>query len=209
MPTLRTSGVDKKQYVQSKLKSIYSELLDCDCDYSIEFADWFAEKLLENKNHFKEIDLNKKINGLKNKTDIESQKQLRELKADRKKVLPKNYPASLQKGDVIHVSYGIGLGDELTDGHYGIILSRKGSLYLVAPLTSTPQPYGEYNILIKGLDLPNEDKNGGYVSYNHIRFVSYRRIENIQGIENGRRHVDKTVVDNILSNFFELNKKMM
>lgn len=197
-----------KVYVFDKLKAVYSELLDCESQYAVDYVDWVMEKLLSNKKHIEESKINARIKQLRSKTDAASRKELFELKEKRKKILPKNYPASLVKGDIIYVKYGVGFGDELTNGHYGIILNRKGALYLIAPLTSTPQPYEGYNIHLKDLGLPGEGTKGSYVSFNHVRFLHYRRIEKIKGIKEGKKNIGAETAGKILENFFNMNKTM-
>jgi hypothetical protein len=203
--TILRENKDSKVLVQDKLKAVFSELLDCDHEYALEFANWISDKIVSNKKHLIETQLNKEIKYLKTRTDEQSQLKLSEAKIKRVKILPKNYPSSLVKGDIIHVKYGVSLGDELNENHYGIIINRRGSLYLVAPLTSTPQPEGELNIHLKNLGLPGEGKDGSYVSFNHIRFIHYRRIQNVKKIKNGRVHIDPSIADKVVENFFKLN----
>lgn len=197
---------ERKQYVQDKLKALYSELLDCEKQYAIDYVNWCLDKIVENKKHLKELELNQEINKLKGKSDQVSFKHLLELKQRRRKLLPKDYPSSLKKGDIIHVNYGVGYCGELSDGHYGIILCRRGSSYLVAPLSSTVQNDGDDTVSISGLNLPGESKETGYVVFNQIRFVHFRRIKNIRGIPGGRKCIDGQVVDNILKSFNNIIK---
>lgn len=112
-------------------------------------------------------------------------------------------------GEIRHIKFGVGVGHELREHHYGIILARKGLMYLTAPLTSKPQDYGKHNYHFDNLELPS--KNGApitksYVSFCHIRYVHQRRIEDIRMANKIKKfNVDEHVI-NILENFFDIIK---
>ncbi len=224
------SEQNKKATVQSILKAVYSELLDCDGDYAIEYAQWTLDKLLANKKHINEMNLVDKLKLLDKAKDkllqsktkephedgrksIQDQinqieVEIQQAKVQKKKLLPKNYPDSLSIGDIIHVNYGVGFSGELSDGHYGVVLSRKGSMFLIAPLTKAKQPDRENTVFLNSLGLPGEDTTKGcYINLGQIRYVHFRRIENIIGIEGGRKHLDDPKVQDILTKFNAIIRK--
>ncbi len=127
------------------------------------------------------------------------------LKENINKLLPTNYPNSLTVGDIINVNFGIGFAGELSGDHYGIVLSRKGSMFLIAPLTKTPQPDKENTKFFEGLDLPGENGKS-YVNFGQIRFVHFRRLENIIGIIEGKRHINIDEVKDILEKYNKIIK---
>lgn len=187
--------------VKDTLKAVFSELIDLDADLAVNMTKWLKEETTYYKQHLKELALDKAIKILAGKNDPDSLRQSSALKKERKCNLPTNYPSSLVKGDIICINYGVGMGDELSDWHYGIVLHRRGRTFLVAPLTSTPQPHGQLNIHLNNLGLPDENASGSYVNYQQIRYVHYRRIENINGIANGRLHIDTSIANNVINNF--------
>lgn len=202
---LRDNEGCKKQ-MQDKIKSLYSEFLSTDEKYAFNYIDWVIEKLVINRKHMIEGDLRSKLKTLNPITSANVAEE-QKLKGEIKKVIHKNYPNSLVKGDIININYGIGLGDELSDDHYGVIISRLGTMFLVAPLTKTPQPFGENNLTFKGLGLPGEDSTKtSYISFANIRYVHKRRIENIIGISNGRKHIDGKIVDDIMEKYNNIIK---
>ncbi|MCM3764616.1 type II toxin-antitoxin system PemK/MazF family toxin [Neobacillus niacini] len=162
-------------------------------------AKWFLDLLNLNENHEKEQSLRSKIKvGLATKES---------LKSELGKVSKKNFPYNLKFGDIIHVNYGLGVGDELKDGHYAIILSRKGDMFLVAPLTSQEVDFEENTIVFEDLGLPNKDgveSKKSYVSFSQIRYIHNRRIEKINNLDKsfeGRVKLSPDDALEILNNF--------
>lgn len=151
----------------------------------MELIDWYLEKTATNRKHQIETHSRATVKQLTSKTDEESIQKVRQLRRQIKSVLPDNYPQNLQKGDVVWVNHGQGYAGEISDGHYGILLTRKGSNFLVAPLTKTRQPDKENTMEVTNLGLP---ARGGqtvetcYVNFGQMKFVHYRRLQNIIGL---------------------------
>lgn len=199
MTSLRNDQ-SKQNDVKIKLKTIYSELLDLDADNALEYVKWKLEKIITNKKHNKEIALRLQL-----KSTTVSSDEYNNIKSEIRKILPKNYPNSLEQGDIINVNFGIGFAGELSDDHYAIILSNKGSMFLIAPLTKTPQPDRENIKYFENLNLPGENGKS-YVNFGQIRYVHFRRIQNIIGIPEKKRHIDKIEVNDILEKFNKIIK---
>lgn len=197
---LRDCDDEIKEKVKSRTKALYSELLDLNSQYAIDFADWMLDKIIANKNHEKEIILRKMLKNPNSK----NMKQT--LKKQIKKTLPENYPSSLESGDVIHVKFGIGYGGEISQGHYAIILSRKGSMFLVAPLTKSKQPDIENIKKFNDLNLPGSVKTG-YVNFGQIRYIHFRRIESIKNIDCGKINIGTEEVDDIFKKWNNIIKE--
>jgi hypothetical protein len=192
---------EKKKYVNNIINSIKSTLFDKDSDDAIKYVDWMYTKLKDSDNNIKEVSFNKELRKLKPKTDVESLKRKRNIKKKRSKILPINYPKGLQIGDIVIAKFGSGYCNELNNEHYVIILSNiVGSMYLVAPLTSVKPVAGEI-LYYDDLRLPSNDTSidKSYVLFNQIRFVHFRRLENIRHV--GRRHVNYIRVKDILDKF--------
>lgn len=190
--------------VDSKLKAIFSELLDSDAELAEQYVIELHDKIISNKNHEKQNVLESQLREIKGRYDDTSNIIRKEVYENLEKVKHKNLPSVIVKGDIIYVKYGIGIGDELRKGHYGIVLARRGWLYLIAPLTKTLQPHAALNITFSGLSLPGEDDTKtSYISYNHIKFVHIRRMENI--IKLKKIHItDKEKINRIFTNYFEI-----
>lgn len=197
---LRDCDDEIKEKVKSRIKALYSELLDCDSQYAIDFADWMLDKIIANKNHEKEMILRKMLNNPNSKNIKQT------LKEQIKKTLPENYPSSLESGDVIHVKFGIGYGGEISQGHYAIILSRKGSMFLVAPLTKSKQPDKKNVKKFNNLDLPGNVKTG-YVNFGQIRYIHFRRIESINYIDCGKINIGIEEVNDIFKKWNNIIKE--
>lgn len=196
----------EREKVKDLIKALYSELLNSETDEARAYSEWVLKKYNSNRRSAKEKEMRDELKRLNPSAPDYAEKE-QSIRKDIKKVLHTNYPDSLEKGDIIHVSYGVGFGDELSDDHYGIIISRLGTLFLVAPLTKTYQPFKENNVTFIGLSLPGEDDTKtSYVSFSQIRYVHKRRIEKINGITNGKKHIDTTRVDEIMSKFNNIIK---
>ncbi|MED4354793.1 type II toxin-antitoxin system PemK/MazF family toxin [Schinkia azotoformans] len=161
------------------------------------------KKLKDGHSNIKEIEFNKELRKLRGKTDIESIKKIKKIKQKRSKHVSKEYPSSLQKGDIVNCEFGSSYCNELDKYHYVVILSNiVGSMYLVAPLTSV-KPVGGEILFYDDLKLPsaNPSITKSYVLFNQIRFVHFRRLENINSLKSGKRHMDITRVREILDKY--------
>lgn len=184
MGILRNNSA-KRQEVKDKTKALFSELLDLDEDYAIKLVDWYLEKTKTNKNHIKSTQLKVKLKTLKEKTDAKSLAEIKQTYSQIKAVSPPNFPSVfLIKGDIVHVNHGQAYSGELSNGHYGVVIKKKGDNYLIAPLTSKVQPDGTNTKKLVNLGLPG--KNGpvetGYINFGQMKFVDYRRLENVKGL---------------------------
>ena len=194
--------------LEGLLKTLKDEILKLNDNIQIEkYARCLLEQIKSNNDFINEQYLLKEIKNLKDFKDEDAQKRVSHFKTEKKKYMQKNYPLNLKSGDIVYVKYGIGIADEIQDGHYSIILSQNGSMFLVAPLTSKPQKFDENNLYFENLGLPSKlvcEEEKSYVSFTQIRYVHCRRIENIENIKGGRLHIDETKVDKILENYFNI-----
>ncbi|MGE7924732.1 hypothetical protein ACQKND_16335 [Viridibacillus arvi] len=185
MGTLRSNST-MSQKVKDKTKALYSELLDLEEEYAMELIDWYLEKTKTNKVHIKEMELRKQLRALKGKEDATSIEERKNIYAEIKSLLPINHPDNIKKGDVIYVNFGKGYSGEISDGHYGVVIKRKGNNYLIAPITKSFQPDRSNTKKLEKLGLPG--KNGTveicYINYGQVKFVDYRRLERIKGLRN-------------------------
>ncbi|WP_035301076.1 hypothetical protein [Brevibacillus thermoruber] len=121
MGTLRDDE-SKRKDAKARIKALWGELLDCDADLALKTVEWYLEKTNINKKHLKEMQLRKQLKYLEASSPRDEEK-IRETKKDIKQTLPPEYPDTIFSGDILHVKFGIGVGVELSDGHYAIILS--------------------------------------------------------------------------------------
>lgn len=182
MGILRNNAT-KRQEVKDKTKNLFSELLDLDEDYAIKLIDWYLEKTKTNKKHIKEKTLKGQLKSLKGKTDPNSLAEIKKLYKQINAVKPTNFPPNIQQGDIVHINFGQGYSGEISDGHYGVVIKRKGDNYLIAPITKTAQPDGANTKVLKNLGLPG--KSGTvqtcYINFGQVKFIDYRRIEKVKG----------------------------
>lgn len=182
MGILRNNAT-KKQEVRDKTKNLFSELLDLDEDYAMKLIDWYLEKTKTNKKHIKEKSLKAQLQPLKGKTDPASLAEIKRLHKQMNSVKPADFPQNIQKGDIVHVNFGQGYSGEISDGHYGVVIKRKGDNYLIAPITKTAQPDRANTKVLQNLGLPA--KNGTvqtcYINFGQVKFVDYRRLEKVKG----------------------------
>jgi mRNA-degrading endonuclease toxin of MazEF toxin-antitoxin module len=183
-----------------KLNSLKGDLLSLDLSKGIKAAEWFSNVIHLNKNHQKEREIRSE---LRQENNADTEQPLRE---KIKEVQKKDFPFGLKFGDIIHVEFGIGIGDELRDGHYAVILSRKGEMFLIAPLTSETLYFGDNTLYFEGLGLPSTKGPNckSYVSFSQIRYIHSRRIKKIHKIHkslNGRIHLDEDKALQILTNY--------
>ncbi|MCL5058478.1 MAG: type II toxin-antitoxin system PemK/MazF family toxin, partial [Actinobacteria bacterium] len=174
------------------------------------YLEWMKLKLIDTYNDIMHDALFQEEIKLKGRKDEASLKEYWRINKKRKKYFPENYPSFLKIGDIVHVNFGKSYCTELSDGHYAVILSdRIGSHYLVAPLSST-RPKGRI-LYFNDLGLPSKDQsNDSYIKFDHIKFVSYRRLKNIEGIQGGVKHINtqkgQNRVKEILNIFNEIIK---
>ena len=169
-------NTDKSKTTQDIINALYGDLLNYDEDKALFFAQWCLEKCHENKWHDEENKLRKTLKEAKESND---KKLITDINARISKILPPNYPRNISLGEIVYIKFGAGYAGELTKGHYGIIISSKGSMFLVAPLTKTKQPDGDLTMTYSQLCLPGE--NGmSYVNFGQIRYIHFRRIERIK-----------------------------
>lgn len=135
-----------KNNIKDRLKTIYSELLDFDSEVALAYVKWKLDKIKTNKNHINEMILRRQLKGATFRSP-----EYNRIKTEISKTLPTNYPNSLEIGDIININFGIGFAGELSGNHYAIILANKGSMFLIAPLTKTPQPDKENIKYFEGL----------------------------------------------------------
>ena len=185
------------------MNTIKGLLLDEEKEKALFQVRWFLDKTVMNKHHEEERALKNEIN---NKGEYNEER--RELIKKRTAVTQKNCTLPINIGDIRHIKFGVGVGHELREHHYGIILARKGLMFLVAPLTSVPQNYGKYNCSFNNLGLPS--KNGtkvSHVSFCHVRYVHQRRIEDIKIANKINKFcIDNIHVNKILENFINIIK---
>ena len=138
------------------------------------FFSWCRKLALDTRKDKKEKSLLSKIRLEK---DIEKRKEIIE---EKKKFLPSNYPTKIEIGDIVHINFGYGYCSELSDGHYGIIMSEmKANMYFIIPCSSEPLRIMELPIK---LGVPNKERNPEKISYlrfDQMRMIHYRRIEKV------------------------------
>ena len=138
------------------------------------FFSWCRKLASDTRKDKKEKSLLSKIRLEKN---VEKRNELIE---EKKKFLPSNYPTKIEIGDIVHINFGYGYCSELSDGHYGIIMSEmKANMYFIIPCSSEPLRIMEFPIK---LGVPNKERNPDKISYlrfDQMRMIHYRRIEKV------------------------------
>lgn len=138
------------------------------------FFSWCNKLALDTKKDKIEKSLLSKIKGEKNL------KRKQELIEEKKKYLPTNYPYQIKIGDIVYINFGYGYCNELSNGHYGIIMSNmKANMFFIIPCSSEPLRIMEFPIK---LGVPNKEHNKDKISYlrfDQMRMIHYRRIENV------------------------------
>ncbi len=172
--------------IDSYLASIKSALLtELSDDEALLFLKWQQDKLLETIRDRKDKEIFSQIKQLDPTVDSAA---IASLKAKRKKYLPQHYPNVLAIGDIVHINFGFGFCNELSDGHYGIILSNMvANMYLILPLSS--KPLRAKPVSLSNLGIPHAQGTQGtklsYLRFDQLRFVHYRRIKKIYGVPSG------------------------
>jgi len=198
---LKASEPDRAS-VEADIKALYSLLLNSDVDTAAQYTNWVLKKFRANGRHRAERIAKASIKRMQPWDPAYSQ-----LETEIARLQHRNFPRQLNKGDIIHVDFGVGFCDELSKGHYGIVLSRLYEMYLVAPLTKTPQRYGVNNMELHGLGLPGRLPDDiSYVNFTQVRYVHRRRIENIDGVTGGVKHLSQEEADEVLDKFYKIVK---
>lgn len=172
--------------IDSYLASIKSDLLaNMTDEEALQYVKWSQHKLSQTIKDRKEKKILADIKKLNPTSDGQAISKLRNLK---KKYLPSNYPYNLEIGDIVYVNFGFGFCSELSDGHYGIVLSELiANMYLILPLSS--EELRKYPIGISDLGLPNAQgiQHGkiSYLRFDQLRYLHYRRLEKIINVKDG------------------------
>lgn len=172
--------------IDSYLASIKSDLLaNMTDEEALQYVKWSQHKLSQTIKDRKEKKILADIKKLNPTSDGQAIFKLRNLK---KKYLPSNYPYNLEIGDIVYVNFGFGFCSELSDGHYGIVLSELiANMYLILPLSS--EELRKYPIGISDLGLPNAQgiQHGkiSYLRFDQLRYLHYRRLEKIINVKDG------------------------
>lgn len=202
MGNLRDSEKEKRDLIKGKLDAIWGELQDVSENYAQSYIEWCLRKLLNNKKHISEMKYKKE----KRKTSDHALQE--EYQKEINKVKHKNIPKNISPGDVVHVTFGVNIADELSDidkhdniieGHYAVVLEQKGFMFLVIPLTSQNQRV-EPNMIIKDFGLPGTTTES-HVAFAKMKTVHIRRINRVHGIPEGKKTLDPDV-------FIELKNKL-
>ncbi|MFJ8357023.1 hypothetical protein [Bacillus paramycoides] len=211
MGILRDSSNISKS--RGTLNALWSELLDIDENYAESYLQWSLSKLKTNIKHQKETDLKKE----RNKCATEKEKQ--DVTKKIRTVAHKDIPRNISKGDIVHVTFGLNIGDELSDiksdntllaGHYGIVLGQKGFMFLIIPITS------QYQRIEPKMTLDTSDLPGTYttshVAFAKMKSVHIRRINRIHSIPDGKKTLDPVLLKELedkVSEFWSINPKNM
>ena len=105
---LREDSADKIKRVSNTLNSIKGILLDADSESALSFADWTMKKLRDKYNNSMETSLKQEIRKIQKYNDQASIEMLAKLKKKKKQYMPKEYPRSLDIGDIVNVKFGYG-----------------------------------------------------------------------------------------------------
>ena len=174
-----------EKVIESCLASLKGEILqELSEEEAIQYVTWIRTLLSETIKDRKEKVLLAQIKKCKEE-DIDN---IKKLKKKKKTYMPLNYPKDLKIGDIVYVNFGYGYCNEISKGHYGIILSNiRANMYLTLPLSS--EPLKAMPIGLTDLGLPNAEglKVGkiSYLCFDQLRYLHYRRIEKIKGISDG------------------------
>jgi hypothetical protein len=210
-------GSSKENAVKALQANLLGELLDTDENYAESYIKWCIKQLQENKNNNKHINLKKVLRQASSEAEkISIEKQIRVAR-------PKGFPRDIKRGDIVHVKFGINLGDEISDlqkdntmkadhGHYSVVLAQKGFMFLVVPLSSHKQHSNDPDLAmcIKGLGIGDSDES--HVVFSQMQSVHIRRIKNIQSLlPVGKKGLDPVVLgelDNKIAKYIGINAKI-
>jgi hypothetical protein len=199
----------RKKQVQALSVTLWTELQDVDENYAESFLDWCITKLRVNKHHQEE----QKIKAALRRPELSDEERI-ELSNRLSKLRHKNHPRNITKGDIVHVRFGVNLGDELSDldrnfkplpGHYGIVIAQRGFMFLVLPLTSQPQRLNdpELEFYFENLGLPGGHTKS-YPAFAKMQFVHIRRITRINGVDGGKKSLTQPQIELLNSKFEKL-----
>lgn len=160
------------------------------------FFHWCNQLIIDTAYDKKEKHLIKMIKESKSQDDINK------MRIEKKNYLPKKHPKKIDVGDIVYIDFGYGYCSELSDGHYGIVLSNfKANMYFVIPCSSEPLKLFPYPIK---LGVPNKEHNPDKISYlrfDQMRMIHYRRMKIVP---DGRDHnVGVETVKNIKKNIIQ------
>lgn len=210
MGTLKNSSI--KRDVQAISVSLWNELQDMDEQYAKSYLTWCLEKLKMNKQCFEENAIKKDLKNI----NLTREEQLN-LNLKLKTVKYKNHPLNISKGDIVHVRFGVNIGDEfsdldanlgLFDGHYGIVVAQKGFMFLILPLSSHKQRLGNSKLeyCYENLGLPGNCTKS-YPAFAKMQFIHLRRIKRIHNIPDGKKQLSPAQIlelDEKLKNLLNL-----
>lgn len=188
--TLLKDSANKKD-IQSLSVSLWNELQDLDENYAKSFLEWCIQKSKLNKFHQKEQEIRRNLrkSGIKPEEEAKLRDELNNVKH-------RNHPTNIKRGDIVHVKFGVNLGDELSDldanyasldGHYGIVINQRGFMFLILPLTSQPQRIDdpELSVCFENLGLPG-GYTKSYLAFAKMKYIHFRRISRIHGVKDGK-----------------------
>jgi hypothetical protein len=172
--------IDTEKKITSILAQIKGELIQSLSDEdALAYVDWARKKLADTVKERKDKEILKKMKTCSDEDKIILRKQ-------RRKYAPDNYPINLVVGDIVHVNYGFGYCNELSAGHYGIILSGiNANMYFVVPLSSEPLKafpfyFDDLNLPSKGGAMPNKKS---YLRFDQMGSLHFRRLENVNRVQ--------------------------
>lgn len=138
------------------------------------FINWCNKLAIDTKKDKLEKSLIKKI---KNENNPDEKAKLIQ---EKRKYLPSNYPTQITIGDIIHINFGYGYCSELSDGHYGVVMSEmKANMYFIIPCSSEPLRVMEFPIKLGVPNKEHDNEKVSYLRFDQMRMIHYRRIERI------------------------------
>lgn len=184
----------KIQSLYASLKTVMNQNLTN--DEMEQFLEWSHIIILDTSNERKKLELLKQIRKIQYSKNADDIQKVAEMKIKKKKYEPKNYPKNITIGDIVYVHYGFPYCNEISEGHYGIVMSEiQGSSFLIIPLSS--EPYNKFKYSFIDLKLPNKkgikEEKISYALFNQSKYIHYRRLECINGC--GKRNIGDKVYD--------------
>lgn len=106
-------------------------------------------------------------------------------------------PANIERGDIVRTDYGYNIGDEYSDkgqdGHFSLVWAQKGFVFVVIPLTKSPQHENDFSVNLGVIEgMPEETDT--WAKLEAIRSVSIRRFMRMKEQPEGKI----TIKDNSL-----------
>lgn len=143
-------------------------------NYYDKFIGWCNKLAVDTRKDKIEKTLIKKIREETN--PIEKEKMVQ----DKKKYLPPNYPSKISIGDIVHINFGYGYCSEISDGHYGVVMSEmKANMYFVIPCSSEALRVMEFPIKLGVPNKEHDNEKISYLRFDQMRTIHYRRIEKV------------------------------